>query len=296
MATDVVIQRRTTDSHVLQYVSPSVTLPVGMHNIDEMDADFRTAINVISATYGDTVSFQAKKKNLLKFGRSTQANATNYVTVMGLPTGTLNETYETTNAIDFIVSTSASDTMTVGVEGHTINAGDLTFVSFNVVLNGTTPVTLGTPLARCNRLANLGSANNVGVITAYSSARAGGVSGGNLSDGSGAKCQIAALKNQSEKCATSISSVDYWVIQNITCSVLTKTSATAEFRLETRDVKNNGVFRPSFIVNASNTSTTVWNISPNIIVPKNHDVRMVCLGSGNIEVAANMNGKLAIVL
>ena len=270
----------------------------GTSNPDIGDPRIAQAINVIQSTYGDTVSVNAKKKNLLKFGRSEVVGSSSYTTVMSLPSGIENETYISTNSIDEIVSTSGSDTFTVGIEGHTISGTDLSFAVQSVVLNGTTPVSLPTPLARCTRLAHNGTngANNVGTVSCYDSTMAGGVSGGNVSDGTSVHCIMPIGRNQSEKCATSTSSQDYWLITGVNFSVLEKTSSTAEFRLEVRSVTENGVFKPVFITTAANTTPLTGYLDPLGIVPKNCDVRVVAKASGsNVECSANLNGILAIV-
>ena len=137
----------------------------GTSNPDIGDPNIAQAINVIQSTYGDTVSVKTKAKNLVKFG-GNEAVGTTIQTLQDFPTGILNESYVSSNIIGLAVSTSGSDTFTMGVEGHTIDgAGNFTFGVQEVVLNGTTPVTLGTPLARCTRLVNKSASDNVGVIS-----------------------------------------------------------------------------------------------------------------------------------
>lgn len=124
------------------------------------DADIKHAINLIYSTYGDRVSVDAKRKDLVKFGRNPAAD-TSAQTVWNQGG---NETYVSTNAIDSISSSSTSDTGTVSIEGHTISGSDLTFVVQSKTLTGQTKATLDTPLARCTRVYNTGTADFVGDI------------------------------------------------------------------------------------------------------------------------------------
>ena len=73
---------------------------------------------------------------------------------MELPSGEIEETYVNTNAINYVVSDSASDTMTLKFyEGHTTDGTDWTFAKdeTDVVLTGQTPVALPTAMSRITR-------------------------------------------------------------------------------------------------------------------------------------------------
>ena len=264
-------------------------------NIINMGADPRItqAINVVKEQYGVTVSVDAKKKNLLKFGRNASVSG-DIATVMTLPSSVDNETYVAANSIGLLVSSSGSDSTTYGVEGHTVDgSGNFTFVSQNVVANGQTAVSLGTPMARCNRIENLGNADNVGTISVYQLGE--DAPSGVPSDGTKVHCIVAAGRNQSEKCATTLSNIDYWFITSVHVNVIEKTSSSAEFRLEIRD--KGSVFKPKAFFSASNTSFGGADFDPFYIVPANADVRIRALSSGtNIECTAYINGFLAKVV
>lgn len=70
-----------------------------------MDPRLYTALQVIESTYGDEVTF--KRKYLSKFGQN-ELVGTAFATIMTLPSGTLNETYVTTNIINKISSSNSS--------------------------------------------------------------------------------------------------------------------------------------------------------------------------------------------
>jgi len=111
------------------------------------------AVDVIYSTYGDIVSVEEKKKDLIKFGRN-EAVGTSKTTIMTLPTGQLHETYVSSDLINSIISDDNGDTQDVVIEGHTLSGGNFTFVSFPATLAGQTAVTLGTALSRVSRVYN----------------------------------------------------------------------------------------------------------------------------------------------
>lgn len=87
------------------------------------DYNINHAIDIIKDTYGDTVSVDAKKKDLLKFGRNPNVgNATTGYTVWYTGQDNAHETYVFRNIIDSISSSSSSDTVTVQIEGHTVGS------------------------------------------------------------------------------------------------------------------------------------------------------------------------------
>lgn len=96
------------------------------------------AIRIIKASFGDDVSVISKRKSLVKFGRS-DAIGTSPATIMTLPSGETSETYVRRNIIDTISSSSSSDIMLLGVEGHTV--GDDISVSSITQTSGTAIVT-----------------------------------------------------------------------------------------------------------------------------------------------------------
>ena len=273
---------------------------------DVLDPLLRFSERVILETFGDTVSVFAKSKQLNNFGVTNNADSDVRTTVAQFPGAVVNETFVSTNAIDRIVSSNAGDTQTCTLEGHTIDgSGNLTFVTQSVTLNGQTPVTLGTPLARANQwfIAPSGTFNSpqattLGNISIYDSS-ATTVTAGTPNTAASVKLYIPAGLPQSRKCATTISSTDYWIITELLCSVRKGSSgARVEAQIETRDVFNGGVWRPNGaeIVCTGDTGTLTEEFFPPLIVPKNHDVRLVATSdTNNTTVNGDIQGYLALV-
>jgi hypothetical protein len=235
------------------------------------------AIDIIEADYGVVVSMQAKNKDLLKFGENDDVQTT-LTTIQDFASGIYNETYLTDNLVDGLVSTDNGDTEDIVVEGHTVDGnGDFTFVSQTITLTGQTKVALTTNLARVTRMYNNGSTDLAGTVSAfYGTASAGGVP----TTAANVKCTIPAGFNQSRKCSTTLSSEDYWVIQNIGISLLTKASAFASAEFEVRE--KGKVFRSRISIGGAN-GTTDHEYLPYYIVPANSDVRL--------RAAADQNGR-----
>lgn len=265
------------------------------------------AENEVLTTYGDTVSVSAKGKSLNKFGDNHTVGSA-YETIMELQGTESNETYVSTNAIDYVVSSSGSDTQTITLEGHTIDAsGNLTFTTQDVTLTGQTPAALTTPLARANRafIKNSGTFNSpqaafVGDMYVYDSSAAGGTTAGVPNTASATKLIIEATEVQTEKAATSISQSDYWFISYFSAAI-GDAGASANFvtvTIEKRDVKNGGTWRPfgREIVLIPNATGKLFTFAPYLIVPPNHDVRARAKTDTNTaEVHAEFGGFLAAV-
>lgn len=262
----------------------------GLDFVPRSEMRIAHAIEQIYADYGDTVV--VKPKSLRKFGRSLQVSNTTRTTLMNLPSGTLNETYVSSNTITHISSTSA-DTVSIVYEGHTIDgSGNLTFVSDSVTLQGTTKTALPTPVARATRAYNDSGTALVGTVYVYEDvAAASGVPG----TASAVHLMIPAGSQQSFKASTSISSQDYWIITQVGGGVEKKSSAFADINLEIR--LKNKVFRERFNydVNSSNGSYMI-DLNPAIIVPPNSDIRLTALAdTANTAVTGFIAGYLALI-
>lgn len=250
------------------------------------DPHVQQALAVILSTWGETASVLTKMKNVNKFGRNQNASATSQ-TVWSQGG---DEVYLTSDLIDTMSSSSASDTGTVRLESHTLSGGNFTFLVQTPTLNGQTKVSI-TPVARTSRIANTGSADFVGDIYAYEDTA---IVAGVPTDGTKIHAKaILGRGNTTLKCATTMSSVDYWLITGIEVSVLKKTAAFCEFSLQIREY--GGVFRTVDTLSASNSSgSTEKMFRPFLIAPPNSDIRVICTADGSgTDVSAAVYGMLA---
>ena len=265
---------------------------------------------VVLSTYGDTVSVERKAKNLSKFGINFTVGTT-FETVGQFQGTTANETFTSTNSIDRVSSDNTSNNgLVVQIEGHTIDgSGNLTFVVQEATLGtpATTPVTLPTPLARASRMFpkasgtfNAPQGDVVGNVYVFDNTAATGTTAG-VPDVAAATKLMLVDQNQSQQCATSISSTDYWFITSIDAGIGSAggNAARVLVRLETRDVANGGVWRPlGRDLNIDIDQNGVQQEeSPYLIVPKNHDIRVRALTDANTaSVFAEIRGVLAKVI
>jgi len=227
------------------------------------------AKQIILAEDGVSVSMEAKNKDILKFGRNKLVNTTKS-TIMTLPIGIDNETYLSSDLITTVSSSSASDTHSVTIEGHTSPDGLVfTFVIQTITLTGQTQVTLATPLCRVSRLVNNSAVNSVGDIYVYETDTA---TAGVPATGSKVHLIVEAGLNNSEKAATTISSVDYWVITGFYGDCLEKTAAFGILHLEVRE--SGGVFVNKVDITTSTSVRGVHTFKPYLIVKPNSDIRL----------------------
>lgn len=250
------------------------------------------AYEVIKDTYGDRV--QIKPKNLLKFGRTANADADANTTLMTLAGTERHETYVSANSITHFASASAGDNQQLTVEGHTISGSNFTFVVQTVTLNGQTKTALTTPLARCTRVANIGSTNLTGPV--YVAEDVTFTSGVPQTD-SAIHAIIAAGSQQTQKAATAFSSQDYGLITEMNASVARGSgSVNVDVFLEIREFGK--IFRPvlDFTIRTAGSSNEQITLDPYIIVPKNADVRMTATSdTNNTIVSGFFNAFIALV-
>lgn len=256
--------------------------------------DFRIgyAEAAIYNTYGVTASVERKSKILDKFGENRDLDTGAARTVWNLGVGGgANETLQTSNTITHIVGGSG-DTHTVIVEGHYLDAsGNLIFHIQSKTLTATTPVALDQALARCARMYVPEGGVPTGPIDAT------------IGSGGTAVVRIAAGDVQTQKCATSLSYRDYWVILNFGSASLASTSAEITFRLEFRPL-----FSPAGVAYTNpnwRPLTRDWLLGDGgraqfpqeipIIVPANSDVRITSTTTAsNAFVTAHIDGYLAV--
>ena len=263
------------------------------------------ALREIFNTYGDVVSTVTKAKSLSKFGITRNSDSGVKTTIADFQGAVVNETFETTNAIDYIISTSANDTGIITLEGNTIDAdGNLAFVVQDATLTGQTRAALATPLARCTRMTVKDgtfaspSVDLQGIVSAY--VGTGGQSGAGVpSVDAAVKNRIRGDlgRNQTDKCATTVSSTDYWLIRELHCGLEQSAGATvnADFDLEVRRL--GGVWKPVGVQVNMRTSTNPFEnvqLVPYVIAPPNSEVRMVIVSDGtNVQAEARIEGILA---
>jgi hypothetical protein len=244
------------------------------------------ARNQIKDRYGVDVTVNGKAKGLRKFGRNDDLNTATFETIWMLGG---HETYATGNTIDTISSSSTGDTQEVKIEGHTLSGNDLTFVVQTATLTGQTKALLTTPLYRANRMYNNGSTDFAGSVYLYEDTA---ISGGVPTDTTKAHLLATGIRNQSEKAATSLSSVDFWIIDHVYGSVSAKAAGRVEFHVQVREYGK--VFRS--ILNVSTSDNFSMDITPHIVVPPNSDFRIVALASAaNMECEAGADGLLAMI-
>lgn len=245
------------------------------------------AIDSIYSDTGDIVSEHNKHKDLLKFG-SNPLVGTDKATVMSLPSGVLSETLLTSNGIDTISSSSGSDTSTVLIEGHTLSGGNFTFAVQTATLNGQSKVTLTTPLARISRIKNTSASNLVGNVYGYEDTA---ISAGTPTDGTKVHAIIPAGENNTEKAATTTSSVDYWIITNFYADCLRKSAGFAGIKLEVAE--QGQTFITKVEISANTGGRGEHDFKPYLIVKPNSDIRLTAkAAAANTPVSGGIQGIL----
>ncbi len=244
---------------------------------------------------GQSFSVEAKTKELDKFGYNGDLDAATLATrktVANLQAGaTANETLQTTNSITHIVGGSG-DTQSVRVEGHYLDAsGNLIFHVQNKTLTATTPVALDQAIARCSRMYVAQGGVPTGPIDAT------------IGSGGTAVTRIAAGDVQTQKCASSTSYRDAFVVLNYGGASFGTGNARVQFRLEERplfDNDGNAYTNPNW-----RPLTRDWLLSDGgskefpqetpIVIGPNTDFRVSAWSSSaNSIVVAHIDGFLAI--
>jgi len=262
----------------------------------------------IFADTGNRVSVRDKLKSLTKFGRTLNADA-NVKTTVGQFQGltVVNETFATGNTIDYLVSDNNSDAGNVTVEGHTVDgSGNRTFVVQTRALSGHTPAALATPLFRATRIYRTNgtyaspATDLAGNVYVYDSTLATGVTSGVPDVATATKVMIAAGEQQSHKCATSLSSADYWILTYASAGLIRSAGANASVDVDIEVRELGGVWRPLGLeISLSKTGTAFirYEFKPYFIIPPNSDIRMVATSdTDNTTVQGSIGGVLGIVL
>ena len=249
--------------------------------------DLQYAMNTILEEYGDKVALDTAQYPQ-KWGSRADIASTE-VTVNELR-GVAHETLLTTNGITHVVSTDVDDTQILEVRGKTISSGVLTHDEQTVTLNGQTPVALTTPIARVDRAWNdAGTGNELeGQVSFY---EGGAQVAGVVTDTAELHALILVTDDQqTEKCAKSIPGGQYWIVEFWGGSILSKTSAAVDLKLQMR--KKEKLFRRLSRIGLNTTGTTTDQEKGPFIITPNSDVRVTAKstsGSG-VAVEAFMKG------
>lgn len=280
-------------------------MPRATNPYDEPDSQIAQALNEIYSSYGVIASATLKAKSLRKFGQTNSADNGVDTTVSYFQGSVVNETFATSNSVDYIVSDDASDTQDILVEGHYFDAdNNFIFATQYATLQGTTPVALATPLCRANRMRIRSgtfaspSTLTAGNIYVYDATLATGVTAGVPDVAAATKCVLQAGKSTTQKCATTISYRDYWIIEGFYVSIQKGNSSTvnADADIEYREI--GGVWTRlglNLSLRSGSQSSLRLPLVPYGIIPSNSDVRAVVSSNTNsTSVTAYMNGFLAI--
>ena len=249
------------------------------------------ALKEILDSYGD--SCRVKGKSLLKFGVNPSLDiADGTATVWSNGPDQSNESYVTSNAIDTISSSNASDTEIMVLEGHYEDSNnDWIFHVQTVTLNGQNKIVLDQPLIRSSRLYVQDETALLGDVYVYEDTT---ISGGVPTDKSTVHLKASAGDNQSQKAATSLSSVDYGIITEIYWGVGRQVTASVNFNLQIQQFEK--IFRTRLPVSGNSNSGTIWtSVRPHIIITPKADIRWAASTSANnTTVFAGFNGVIAI--
>ena len=235
--------------------------------------------------FSDTVSVLNTARSLFKFGLNADIDtgATETVWATG---GDESYLANSVNTIDTIVSANAGDNASVTIIGFTNASGVLTKVTQSATLNGTTNVTLSTPLNRVEDAYVTGYASNVlGDVT--------------ITDNGGGTTHltIPAGRAISSKAAVSTANGEYLFITGLRGGADTAVDARLAFDLEVR--KLGEVFRimtPTLYSTAVGTPYFDVQFDRPLIVEPNSDVRVRCTTSlDNASVTAMLSGVYAEV-
>ena len=249
----------------------------------------------------DSVDLQDGYKPLRKFGRGICYAKETKTVLMTQATSVLDvEAHTTANLVDTI-SCTAANTAVLGVEGFTIDtSGDLTFVSQDATLSGTTGVTLGTPLNTVTRMyvkeGTFASPSVPCTMNVYcTESTNGGLTAGLPSTLADTKTVMPANINQTEKALTAADKDQYIAITGIDASIPEAASPTgtaaADISLEIK--RKGGVYRPVGLEAAvgAQQRTASIKFDPPVVVPPNSYVRLVANASTpDLTVAGAMSG------
>lgn len=255
------------------------------------DARVLRAKDEIKSIYDHNIDVGSRSKSMLKFGSTAFADTS--ITTIQSQGG--NEVYATTNAIDKVSSSEDTDTGTIVIEGYTIAAGLLTFVTQEVTMVGETETAIGTPLARVTRAYNASTAAWDGDVYIYQDDT---VTAGVPQTAGKIHMKILIGDEQSQKCASSTAQDEYLLITRMHGSVWSAAAAFTDFTLEVRQVAATN--KPFRNVGGGSTSRggggIIVDYDPLYIIPPNHDWRIRVLSTATSKAYASFHGILASVV
>lgn len=278
----------------------------------EINSWLNQAVRTAEEEDSVNISIEERKAFRRVFGRTSNADddvRTTIATFGSVATVNVNETLTSTNSIDSVASSDDGDTEVLTVEGHTIDTstGDFTFVTQDVTLTGNTPASLTTPLARIERafvkpgtFASPASDLAGDVYFYDDTANVGGVTLGVPQTSAAVHLRIVAGQNQSEKCAMTTQSTDYFFINQVHVCVNrdAANTVTADFDLEFKE--KGGVWRPLGLeldVRTNAVQAFAIDFTPELIIRPNTDLRMIVISNTNDTVATGyMSGVFGKVL
>lgn len=261
-----------------------------MHNLDE-NYLIAKAIKEIYKTYGHVVSVDEKSKHLKKYGANYNLG-TSFETIWQVGG---HETYATGNDIDSVSSSDDNDVQLIYIEGHTRVGDKLYFKTQTVTLTGNTPAPLTTKLYRVGRIININTDDFAGDIYIYESGGTVTLGVPQVTSDIHLKVPVSSASNKSLKAATSTSFQDYWLITSFDVSVGAQQSRSVDFELQIRPM--DGVFTTEHPLSChSNSGTVPASLTGAIVIPPNHDIRVIGKSSGATTAAiAVMGGPLALI-
>lgn len=283
-----------------QEVTRDYPLPV-------VDPLLNEAIRDIAFEYGKVV--WPKGKTLRKFGATVNADAGEEFTVAEFPGATqYNEDYSTTNDIDALVCENDGDTGPIYGEGHFFDGnGDLKFQSETVTATGNTVAPLSRGYCRWNRLKRPPSGTFASPVTPLAGnvfvfASSGvTVTAGVPQTATAVKCMITEGRQQSYKCASSISVDDFFVATSVSVYCRRDTASGVVLESDIRYRQKGGAFLPlglDMLVRRDGNLFDRIMLNPYEIIPQNSDfaLRGILSGGSNIKVGGRIAGYLCSVI
>lgn len=265
------------------------------HRLIHSDFNLALAEKEIFELYNKRVSIWDKAKTLVRFGVNPDVNGVEETVwdIGGI------ETYATGNTIDTISSTNATDTEVIRIEGHTVIGtgvdAKFTFVVQTVTLNGQNKVLLPIPVARVSYMENANSFSLVGDVFVYEDTA---IVAGAPTDLTKAHCKIRGTAgiDQSQKCATTFSDTDFFIVNFASAGLESGTGVDVAADVHFEVKEPGGIFKHRKVF-SSVKGSSITQINPYIIVPRNSDVRINCATtSSNVAVTASFSGYLATVV